>query len=74
MHEAKTNLSKLVERAAGGEEVVIAKAGVPRVRLVPVEPTRKSREPGLLRGQIWIADDFDARDEEIERMFSGDDA
>jgi prevent-host-death family protein len=73
MHEAKTQLSKLVERAAAGEEVVIAKAGVPRVRLVPVEPKRKSREPGLLKGQIWISPDFDERDEEIERLFSGDD-
>jgi prevent-host-death family protein len=72
MHDAKTHLSRLVERAAAGEEIVIARAGVPQVRLVPVNQTTKSREPGLWKGRVWIAPDFDD-DAEIERMFHGDD-
>ncbi len=60
LYEAKTQLSSLVERAAKGEEIVIAKAGKPKVRLVPVEPSGKGlRQPGGLKGKIWIADDFD---------------
>ena len=73
MHEAKTQLSKLVERATNGEEIVIAKAGVPQVKLVAVAATTKSRAPGLLRGQIWIADNFDEFDDDLRRAFYGDD-
>ena len=58
LYEAKTRLSELVERAAGGEEIVIAKAGKPRARLVPLGP-RKKREPGGWEGQVWISEDFD---------------
>jgi prevent-host-death family protein len=59
VHEAKTHLSRLLERVAEGEEVVIAKAGVPVARLVPVRaPT--GRELGFERGRVFIADDFDA--------------
>ena len=60
IYEAKTHLSKLVDEAAAGREVVIAKAGVPRARLVPVEPPRRRRTPGGARGRIRIAADFDA--------------
>lgn len=60
MHEAKTHLSRLVEEVEGGEEVVIARAGRPVARLVPIEPAAASRRPGFLRGRIVIADDFDA--------------
>jgi prevent-host-death family protein len=59
LDEAKTNLSSLVERAAAGEEIVIAKAGRPLARLVPLAKRTKPRELGLLAGQVWIADDFD---------------
>jgi prevent-host-death family protein len=59
LYEAKTNLSSLVERAAAGEEIIIAKAGRPLARLVPVAKRVKPRELGLLAGQVWIADDFD---------------
>jgi prevent-host-death family protein len=59
LYEAKTQLSRLVDRAAAGEEIVIAKAGKPVARLVPFEPRREPRRPGLMKGQIWIADDFD---------------
>ena len=60
LYEAKTNLSELVERAAAGEEIVIAKAGKPRARLVPIPETVPERRPGRARGKIRIADDFDA--------------
>jgi prevent-host-death family protein len=61
LHEAKTHLSRLVEAAAKGEEIVIAKAGKPMARLVPLRPSvRKQRQPGALKGKIWIAEDFDA--------------
>jgi prevent-host-death family protein len=61
LHEAKTHLSRLVEAAAKGEEIVIAKAGKPMAKLVPLRPVaRKERKPGVLKGKIWIAEDFDA--------------
>jgi prevent-host-death family protein len=60
LYEAKTHLSKLVDEAAAGREVVIAKAGVPRARLVAVERPVHRRKPGGAKGRIRIADDFDA--------------
>ena len=77
IHNAKTNLSKLIERAEAGEEVVIARNGKPAVRLVPVEskpdiPRRPDGLPawmGSMKGEIWIAPDFDEYDAEIEKMF-----
>jgi prevent-host-death family protein len=62
LYEAKTQLSSLVERAAKGEEFVIAKAGKPMAKLVPVAPEPKvARKPGQnLLGITYIADDFDA--------------
>ncbi len=59
LYEAKTNLSRLVERAAAGEEFVIAKAGRPLARLVPLGKQLGPRPLGLLAGQVRIADDFD---------------
>ena len=59
LYEAKTHLSELVERAAGGEEIIIAKAGAPKARLVPLAAATTPRVPGGWEGQIWIADDFD---------------
>ena len=58
LYEAKTRLSELVDRAAEGEEIVIAKAGTPMARLVPLVPSPK-RQPGGWEGQVWISDDFD---------------
>lgn len=73
IYQAKTHLSELVERAASGEEIVIAKAGKPVARLTPLEQPKKRREPGILKGKIWIADDFDAPlPEEILRAFEGE--
>lgn len=59
VHEAKTQLSKLLARVEAGEEIVIAKAGRPIARLVPFASRRSRREPGTARGQIALAPDFD---------------
>src|SRR5207302_3324042 len=60
IHEAKTHLSRLLQKVAEGEEVTIARAGVPVARLVPVEVKKNVRPLGFARGEIWVADDFDA--------------
>lgn len=60
IHEAKTQLSKLVERVRAGEEIVLAKAGQPVARIVPYVPPRVPRKPGALKGKIRIGKDFDA--------------
>ena len=73
IHEAKTHLSRLVERAAAGEEIIIAKAGKPMAKLVPyVQEKKEPRTPGSLRGKIEIADDFDELPEEIVAAFRGE--
>jgi len=73
VHAAKTHLSRLIEQAAAGEEIVIAKAGKPVARLVPFEPRREPRKPDLLKGQIWTAEDFDdPLPEEIMAAFRGE--
>jgi prevent-host-death family protein len=60
IHDAKTRLSKLLEQVRSGEDVVIAKAGVPIARLVPYTPPKcKIAPPGAMEDEIWIADDFD---------------
>lgn len=67
MHEAKTQLSKLVQRAAAGEEIIVAKAGEPVAKIVAyTAPPKKPRVPGSMKGQIWIAPDFDEIPEEFE--------
>lgn len=60
LYDAKTHLSSLVERAAGGEEIVISKSGKPKARLVPLDDVRPLRVPGQGKGAWFIADDFDA--------------
>ena len=60
IHEAKTQLSRLIERVKAGEEVVIAKAGKPVARLVPVAPAGTVRKPGALKGRIRIGIGFNA--------------
>lgn len=71
IHAAKTHLSRLVERVERGEEFVIARAGRPVARLVPYRPRREPRKPGLWKGQIWLADDWDAPsvNEDIAALF-----
>jgi prevent-host-death family protein len=73
LYEAKTNLSSLVERVAEGEEIMIAKAGVPKARLVPITGPRKRRQPGGWEGKIRIRKDFDDPfPAEVLRLFSGE--
>jgi len=60
IHEAKTNLSRLVDEVANGAEIVIAKAGKPMARLVPLRAQAPPRRIGVLKGRVKIADDFDA--------------
>jgi prevent-host-death family protein len=59
VHEAKTHLSRLLERIERGEEVVIARAGTPVAKLVPIEPKKTRGLWGKYKGQIWMSDDFD---------------
>ena len=73
IHTAKTHLSRLLEEVAAGEEIVIAKAGKPVARLLPYAPRQEPRQPGLMKGKIWIADDFDdPLPEEIMAAFRGE--
>jgi prevent-host-death family protein len=69
IHEAKTHLSKLLERVALGEEVIIAKAGAPVAKLVPFNPQPKIRVFGSARGEFTVPDDFNQSDSEIEDLF-----
>lgn len=70
VHEAKTQLSKLLARVEAGEEIVIARAGKPVARLVPAAERAVRRVPGEDEGKIWIAEDFDAPlPPEIQKYF-----
>lgn len=72
IHEAKTQLSRLVERVEAGEEIIISRAGKPVARIVPLSPARTPREPGLLKGKIRIGKDFDAPlPEDVLAAFEG---
>ena len=74
IHEAKTQLSKLLSRVALGEEFTIANRGVPVAKLIPYTPSKHKgdRIPGRLAGQIKISDDFEEPDEEMMRLIYGD--
>ena len=75
IHDAKTHLSKLVELAAKGEPFVIAKAGKPMVKVVPLDSPETGQEKrlGFMAGQLAIPADFDTMGSaEIEKMFGGD--
>lgn len=72
LYEAKTHLSRLVDQAAKGEEFIIAKAGKPLVRVVPVEPPASTRTLGFLAGKgVVDADVKEAFEADIETMFAG---
>lgn len=60
IHQAKTHLSRLLDEAAGGEEIVIARAGKPVARLVALPAKQPRRKPGSMKGKIRISEDFDA--------------
>ena len=74
IHEAKTQLSKLLSRVALGEEFTIANRGVPVAKLIPYQDTegKSDRIPGRLAGQIQISNDFNEPDEELIDLFYGD--
>jgi prevent-host-death family protein len=71
MHEAKSTLSRLVERALKGDEIVVSKAGRPLVRLVPVARVANGRRPGRWKGRVSIARDFDTLPGDILDAFEG---
>lgn len=72
IHEAKTHLSKLVEHAAAGREVIIAKAGKPMARLVPLVDAPRPKKFGLLEGRFKVPADFDAPlDPKVLALFEG---
>ena len=63
IHEAKTHFSRLVERAAAGEEIIIGRAGRPVARLIRYTAAREPRRPGRWTGRVEVAPDFDATPE-----------
>jgi prevent-host-death family protein len=71
MHEAKTNLSKLVAAAEAGEEVVIERRGKPVARITAITPAKRSRASirGTWKGKVWMADDFDELPDDIAEAF-----
>ena len=69
IHQAKTNLSKLIQKTLNGEDIVIAKAGKPVAKLIAYKEKLKPRKPGLWKGKIWMSDDFNDEDPEINKMF-----
>ncbi len=73
VHAAKTTLSRLLERAESGEEIIIARAGRPVAKLVPYIPKRPKRIFGSMKGEIIIHGDFDADNEDIAADFYRDD-
>lgn len=72
VYEAKTHLSQLLDRVAAGEEIVIARAGRPIARLVPLAGWPSRRSPGGWRGKVRISDDFDELPAEIDAAFRGE--
>jgi len=70
IHEAKTHLSRLLEKVAMGEEVIIAKAGTPVAKLVPIKPARRRFKLGSAKGEFTVPDDFnDPLPKDIEDLF-----
>ena len=69
IHQAKTNLSQLIEKTLQGENVIIAKAGKPVIKLVAYKDVLKMRKPGIWKKKIWISDDFISEDKEINNLF-----
>ena len=71
IHEAKTHLSRIIERVARGESVIIGKAGKPMAVLCPYAPTASPRKAGSMKGKIHISDDFDVDEDLTADLFEG---
>ncbi len=69
VHEAKSQLSALIAKAEAGEEVIIARANAPAVRLVPIEPPKQGRVLGEAKGLVSIAEDFDTLPDDFMEHF-----
>lgn len=72
IHDAKTNLSKLIEKTKSGEEIIIAKAGKPVAKLMEYKAKAKKRKLGLWKGKVWMPEDFNDEDPEINKRFYGE--
>lgn len=72
IHQAKTHFSKLVERAAAGEEIIIGKAGKPVARLVPYREAPPQRKPGSMKGKIRLTRDFEELPDDVLAAFKGE--
>lgn len=73
IHEAKTHLSRLIDRVLKGDEIIIAKAGKPVARLVPYRTAPAQRVPDTEKGKIWMAEDFDKLPQDLLDEFEKDD-
>jgi len=73
VYDAKTHLSKLLDRVEQGEEIIIARAGRPVAKLVPIPRRTEPRKPGGWEGKVWMAPDFDELPEDLLRAFEGED-
>ncbi len=71
MHEAKTHLSRLVRRVQDGDDVIVENNGRPVARLIPYVELRVVRPRGFVRGELWMADDFDAPIVDLEDAIYG---
>jgi prevent-host-death family protein len=71
VHQAKTHLSRLLRQVAAGEEITISRAGVPVAKLIAAGARSTTRPMGMDRGKIWMVDDFDRPDPELEALFYG---
>lgn len=71
VHQAKTNLSKLIENVLSGQEIIIAKAGKPVAKIIAYKENANTRKPGLLKGKILLSNDFTRDDERINKHFQG---
>jgi prevent-host-death family protein len=69
IQQAKANLSELIRRAIAGEDVIIARANEPLVRLEPISRDTRPRTGGQWKGRLWVSPDFDAPDPELESLF-----
>ena len=73
IHSAKTHLSRLVELASAGEEIIICKSGKPMAKLIKYIATQKQRQPGQWQGQVRMSSDFDVLPNSLKTAFEGSD-